>query len=204
MLFRSQAELTHDIHGFEDEAAAITNRVAVLRDIRRLELEELERQRRIQEIREASRDLATGIVADRGGVAAGPYIWPLQGYITQEFFHAGPGYYGHTGIDIANSMYLPIVAANDGIVLEVGYAVPDNRYASYGMMVIIAHSQTEETLYAHLDDIDLLPTVAAGQFVSRGHTIGYLGLTGFTTGPHLHFEYRVNNTPLDPRIVLGH
>ncbi len=201
---REQAELTHDIHGFEDEAAAITDRVALLRDIRRLELEELERQRRVQEIREASRELGTEIVQGSDAVAAGPYIWPLQGFITTEFFLAGPGYYGHSGIDIANSMYLPIVAANDGIVLEVGYAVPGNRYASYGMMVIIAHSQTEETLYAHLDDIDLLPEVAAGQFVSRGQTVGYVGLTGFTTGPHVHFEYRVNNTPLDPRIVLGY
>lgn len=201
---REEAELKRDIHGFDDEAAAITNRVAILRDIRRLELEELERQRRIQEIREASREFASEIVAGSDTVAAGPYIWPLQGFVTSEFFLAGPGYYGHSGVDIANAMYTPILAANDGIVLEVGYAVPGNRYASYGMMVIIAHSQSEETLYAHLDDIDLLPTVEAGQFVSRGQAIGYVGVTGFTTGPHLHFEYRVNGTPLDPRILLGY
>ena len=197
---REEEELKGDIHGFDDEAAALTNRVAILRDILRLELEELERKTRVQAIIEASPHPPVAI----GIVATGSYIWPLPGFITSEFFLAGPGYFGHSGIDIANAMYTPILAANDGLVLEVGYAVPGNRYASYGMMVIIAHSKSEETLYAHLDDIDLLPTVEAGQFVSRGQTIGYVGVTGFTTGPHLHFEYRVNGTPLDPRILLGY
>lgn len=201
---REEEELKGDIHGFDDEAAALTNRVAILRDILRLELEELERKTRVQAIIEASPQVTIEIVAGSDIVATGPYIWPLPGFITSEFFLAGPGYFGHSGIDIANAMYTPILAANDGLVLEVGYAVPGNRYASYGMMVIIAHSKSEETLYAHLDDIDLLPTVEAGQFVSRGQTIGYVGVTGFTTGPHLHFEYRVNGTPLDPRILLGY
>jgi len=201
---RKHAELTADIHGFEAEAAAITHRVAVLRDIRQLELGELDRQRRVQEIREANREVAGEIANGSDLVSAGPYIWPLSGFITTEFFLPGPGYFGHYGIDIANAIYTPIHAANDAIVLEVGYAVDGNRHASYGMMVILAHSQSEETLYAHLDDVDLLPPVAAGQFASRGQTIGYVGVTGFTTGPHLHFECRVNGMPLDRRIVLGY
>ena len=95
------------------------------------------------------------------------------------------------------------MAANDGIVLAAGYVVPDNRQASYGLIVVVAHNQNEETLYAHLDDYTAPPPVSPGQFVSRGQVLGYVGLTGWTSGPHLHFEYRVNGVARNPREVLA-
>ena len=75
------------------------------------------------------------------------------------------------------------MAANDGIVLAAGYVVPDNRQASYGLIVVVAHNQNEETLYAHLDDYTAPPPVSPGQFVSRGQVLGYVGLTGWTRRP---------------------
>ena len=105
-------------------------------------------------------------------------------------------------MDIAAPLGTPLLAASAGVVLYADYAVPGDRRASYGMMVIIAHNATEETLYGHMADIPLPPPVVAGQIVSAGQVIGYVGLTGWTSGPHVHFEYRLNGVQLNPRLVI--
>jgi septal ring factor EnvC (AmiA/AmiB activator) len=199
---QTQASLEDQRAAFEGEAAVIAGRIALLRDIRQRELAELERRRRIQEQQAQLQEIARQVAQEQGATAAGPYIWPMLGLITTEFGGCTFGQCPHIGIDIAASMGSPIAAANDGVVLAAGLVVPGNRRASYGMIVVIAHSDSEETLYAHLDDLNWPPPVTPGQFVSRGQTIGFVGLTGWTTGPHLHFEYRVNGVPQSPRSVL--
>ena len=182
-----------DIAAFEAEAAAINARIGRLRAERAAEIAELERQRLIEEARAA--------VAAGGG--SGGYIWPLLGIITTEYGGCTFGQCPHVGMDIAAPLGTPILAASAGVVLYADYAVPGNRRGSYGMMVIIAHNATEVTLYGHLADITLPPPVVAGQIVSAGQVIGYVGLTGWTTGPHLHFEYRLHGVQLNPRLVIG-
>ena len=199
---REQAEVEDQIHAFEAESAAIGRHIAVLREIRERELAELERRRRILELQRQARDFARRVAEEQGSSVAGSYVWPLIGLITTEYGGCTFGQCPHIGIDIAASLGAPIVAANDGVVLAVGLVVPGDRRASYGNIAIIAHSDSEETLYAHLDDFTWPPPIKAGQFVARGQTIGYVGLTGWTTGPHLHFEYRVDGVPVNPRSVF--
>lgn len=199
---REQATLDANRNAFEAEAALVSSRILVLRDIRQSELAQLERIKKLQQAQEQARELARQVAQTQGTTVAGVYTWPLWGLITTEFGGCTWGQCPHIGIDVAGDMLAPIVAANDGIVLAADYVVPGNRQASYGMIVVVAHNQNEETLYAHLDDYTSPPPVSPGQFVSRGQVIGYVGLTGWTTGPHLHFEYRVNGVANNPRNVL--
>jgi murein DD-endopeptidase MepM/ murein hydrolase activator NlpD len=127
---------------------------------------------------------------------------PLRGEVTTEFGEPSPFQSFHTGLDIGAPLYTPVVAAADGEVTYAGLAVPDNREASYGMVVVIRHGTYVSTLYAHLDDRVLATPVKAGDKVRRGQIIGFVGLTGLTTGPHLHFEVRMNGQPIDPRPLL--
>ena len=199
---QEQSSLDANIDAFQAEAAVVGNRILLLRDIHQRQLAQAERIRALQQAQEQARELARQVAATQGTSVAGIYTWPLWGLITTEFGGCTFGQCPHIGIDIAEDMLAPVVAANDGIVLVADYVVPGNRQASYGMIVVIAHNQTEETLYAHLDDWTSPPPVSPGQFVSRGQVIGYVGLTGWTTGPHLHFEYRVNGVANNPRNVL--
>ncbi|MCY4109097.1 MAG: peptidoglycan DD-metalloendopeptidase family protein, partial [Chloroflexi bacterium] len=201
LIARVEAEagaLEADVQAFEDEQEAISSKIADLRYQKRLELERLERQRLLEEARRRAEAARAEAVASGGR----GYIWPLIGIITAGYGGCTFGQCPHLGIDIAAPLASPIVAADDGVVLHSGYAFAGDRRASYGMLVILAHSDTEETLYAHLADITLPPPVAPGQLVSRGQIIGYVGLSGWTSGPHLHFEYRVNRRQLDPLNVL--
>ena len=104
----------------------------------------------------------------------------------------------HTGIDYAVSRLSPVFASQDGRVIKVGYAIPGKPWSSYGMMVIIQHSWHEASVYAHLDDSRGLPPVDVGDAVDRGQRIGFIGMTGFTSGPHLHFEIRLDSVPKNP------
>lgn len=95
----------------------------------------------------------------------------------------------HTGIDIAAPSGSRIVAAGSGTVRSSGYTT-----GGYGNLTIIDHGNGLVTMYAHQSRV----SVRAGQRVSKGSTIGYVGSTGFSTGPHLHFEVRVNGSPRNP------
>ena len=120
--------------------------------------------------------------------------WPLSGPITSGF---GPRWGGfHNGMDIAAPLYTPVVAAAAGQVVTVG-----RPYAASGdtaVVVIIAHGNNVSTLVGHLDD-RRWPPVAVGQRVAAGQVIGYVGMTGWTTGPHTHFMTIVNGRATDPR-----
>ncbi len=126
----------------------------------------------------------------------GQFLWPVQGYytITSPFgyrTHPTTGVYKlHTGVDIAGSKISgkPILAANSGTVIKAGY----NR--GYGNYVVIDHGGGYSTLYGHASKL----AVSAGQSISRGDTIAYVGTTGYSTGYHLHFEIIENGEYKDP------
>ena len=130
-------------------------------------------------------------------------VWPVQNpVITTDFGERNFAQNSHTGIDMAQDNRTPVYAVADGKVLEVGLAVPGNERSSYGMRVTIAHDTKLSTLYAHLDVGRYAPTVKPGDSVKRGHTIGFIGMTGITSGPHLHFEVLEIGLPRDPRKYL--
>ncbi|QJA05412.1 peptidoglycan DD-metalloendopeptidase family protein [Thermosulfurimonas marina] len=117
---------------------------------------------------------------------------PCRGYISSGFgrrkdpFTGKPAF--HSGIDIVSYMGTPVRATADGRVIYAG------RHAGYGKVVVIRHRYGYSTLYGHLKKI----TVRAGQKVKRGEVIGYLGSTGRSTGPHLHYEVRRYGRYLNP------
>lgn len=128
---------------------------------------------------------------------ATPSGWPTRGRITSPFGYRRNPINGrmhhHTGIDIANSTGTPIYATANGKVSVASYR------GGYGNLIIIEHGYGYSTYYAHLSRISVRPF----QQVSRGQLIGYMGSTGQSTGPHLHYEVRVRGTPVNPRNYLN-
>jgi murein DD-endopeptidase MepM/ murein hydrolase activator NlpD len=158
-------------------------------------------QRQLQEA-EARYELLAAQAA--GGCGCGAFtgsklaMWPLSGPITSGF---GPRWGGfHNGIDIAAPMFTPIRAASLGKVVTVGR--PYFAYGDTAVVVIIAHGDNFSTLYGHLADGGRWPIVRVGQMVSAGQVIGYVGMTGYTTGPHLHFMTIANGRAVPPRPYL--
>jgi len=118
--------------------------------------------------------------------SAAGLIWPVSGPITSPF---GPRWGGfHPGIDIGVPEGTPIHAAAAGTVIYCSWE------SGYGNLVVIDHHNGLATAYGHQSRI----AVSCGQNVAQGDVIGYSGCTGFCTGPHLHFEVRVNGAPVDP------
>jgi len=111
------------------------------------------------------------------GSPFGPRLHPILGVVRP-----------HRGVDLAAPAGTPVLAAGPGRVLRAGPA------GDYGILVAVAHDDSTETRYAHLSRT----LVHAGDHVLRGQAIGEVGSTGLSTGPHLHFELRVENTPVDP------
>lgn len=95
----------------------------------------------------------------------------------------------HNGLDIAAPHGSPVFATGDGWVTKADW------WGNYGLIVVIKHPSGHETRFAHLSAVK----VAAGQTVRKGQVIGHIGSTGRSTGPHLHYEVRFNDSPLDPR-----
>ncbi|WP_319561844.1 M23 family metallopeptidase [Marispirochaeta sp.] len=124
-------------------------------------------------------------------------IYPTTGRLTSPFGYRADPFTGlrrfHYGIDIANTTGTAIIAAMDGVVLDV-----ENRPAGYGKYIVIKHDRGYQTLYGHLDTV----TVREGQRVRQGQSLGSMGSTGRSTGSHLHFALYKNNRPVDPLSVL--
>ncbi len=141
--------------------------------------------------------------------ANGAWATPIHGELAQEFgpttfwFEPSRVYGGvyyprfHEGIDIAAPMYSPVVAAAPGLVVWAG-PLPDGA-----MVVLIAHIGGLVSLYAHLDDRVAPLRVAAGDEVQQGQIIGAIGMTGMTTGPHVHFVVWRDGELIDPLSVLA-
>lgn len=133
------------------------------------------------------------------------FAWPTPGFVSRssEWFEDRE-VYNHGGIDIAGAgiMGTPVVAAADGTVIATNSSCTHNWGKSYscgcgggyGNYVMISHAGGKMTVYGHLTSL----TVSTGQSVSRGQIIGYVGSTGYSTGPHLHYECRLNGVRYNP------
>lgn len=123
------------------------------------------------------------------------FATPTRDYrLSARFGQSGPMWSSgqHTGLDFAAPVGTPIYAAHEGTVHSAGPA------GAYGNLIVIKHGDGTRTFYAHLSEIDVLPK----QKVQRGQTIGALGNTGNSSGPHLHFEVRDHGTPVNPEQYL--
>ncbi len=131
------------------------------------------------------------------GQAPSILSYPVNGRVSSPFGYRVHPIFGtrrlHTGIDMSAGYGATISAAGTGTVILSG------PYGGYGNAVVIDHGGGLATLYAHQSKI----TVSVGQIVDRGQTIGYIGCTGYCTGPHLHFETRESGVPVDPMKYLG-
>ncbi len=160
-------------------------------------------ERVVRELEEESREIeelirraqGRGVVGPRLYLASrgqGGFSWPVLGALTSPYgWRRHPIQGGgqlHTGIDIASRTGTPVRAARDGAVLYAGW------WGGYGKVVILDHGGGISTLYGHLSATLVVP----GQRVRRGQVIGRVGSTGYSTGPHLHFEVRVAGKPVNP------
>ncbi|MGB8496215.1 MAG: M23 family metallopeptidase [Candidatus Acidiferrum sp.] len=121
-----------------------------------------------------------------------PSIWPVLGHITDGFGErldpfSGEGAF-HTGVDVGADYGAPVHVTADGMVLDAG------QHSGYGRVVIVDHGFGLTTWYAHLSSY----AVITGTRVKRGEVIGYTGISGRSTGPHVHYEVRMNNAPVNP------
>lgn len=131
-----------------------------------------------------------------GAPGSGTWVWPTTGPITSPYGYRTHPIYGtrrlHTGVDVGAGWGTPIVAANTGLVIAAYCSA-----GGYGCRIVIDHGGGMASLYAHQSSF----AVAEGTVVTAGQTIGYVGSTGASTGPHLHFEIRREGVPEDP---MGH
>jgi murein DD-endopeptidase MepM/ murein hydrolase activator NlpD len=149
---------------------------------------------------QVARALQGGLSPDFGGdwrmLADAPSIWPIEGIVTSSFGEREDPFNGegafHAGIDISAPYGTPVRATADGDVSSAAMG------AGYGREVVLDHGHDLRTLYGHLSAIAVLP----GQHVIRGQVIGYVGQSGRSTGPHLHYEVRVHNVPVNPHKYL--
>ena len=160
-------------------------------DVERLQSEAVTREESFSELEKL-------LLTKKDMLTHTPSIWPLMGWVTSGFgFRTNP-FTGltqmHEGIDISNRIGSLVVAPSDGIVSDIG-----NDWV-YGNILVISHGFGTNTRYGHLNKV----LVKVGQQVKRGDKIAEVGMTGKTTGPHLHYEVRVNGIPANPmRYVLN-
>ena len=118
------------------------------------------------------------------------YTFPLETTLGMS-----QSYHGlHPGVDLRAPRGTAVYSMADGVVIEV-----ESMFVGYGHFVRIAHSGTLSTLYAHLDKVEVKP----GEKINKGKTIGTVGMTGWSTGPHLHFEVYVGNKSVNPNGYIG-
>ena len=156
----------------------------------------------------SSADLAAQLTSARGALPAGmlgghtPLIWPAPGTVIAQGFGPSPFPFEppafgvphfHTGIDLAGPMGTPIYAPADGVIAS---ATPGTT--GYGNHVVLALDHNAMCLFGHLEAM----LVKAGDTVKQGQLIGLMGSTGNSTGPHTHFEVRVDSQPVDPELFL--
>jgi murein DD-endopeptidase MepM/ murein hydrolase activator NlpD len=140
--------------------------------------------------------LSPSFTGDWSELADAPSMWPIEGRVASSFGERLDPFNGegafHAGIDIDAPMGTPVRATADGDVVRAGMG------AGYGRVVELDHGHGLSTLYGHLSGFAVSP----GEHVTRGQVIGYVGESGRATGPHLHYEVRVHNVPVNPHKYL--
>lgn len=162
-------------------------------------LQEYEAQ--IAELEKSSAELETLILAKTGksgkSFGSGIMVWPLRGRITSNYGYRRHPMWGgrnfHTGVDVANKYGTPIMAADSGNVIFSGW------WDGYGKAIVIDHGKQTTTVYGHMSRI----YKQVGASVAKGQIIGLVGSTGYSTGPHLHFEVRKKGKPVNPMPFLN-
>jgi murein DD-endopeptidase MepM/ murein hydrolase activator NlpD len=147
-----------------------------------------------------TRALEGGLTPNFGGdwtqLADAPSLWPIEGPVASSFGERADPINGegafHSGVDIDAPYGTPVRAAGDGDVTG------QSMGSGYGLQIVIDHGHDLLTVYGHLSAI----AVVSGQHVMRGQIIGYVGQSGRATGPHLHYEVRVHNVPVNPHKYL--
>ena len=197
---RRQAEIVavrvRQVRVLRDELVANKGELEAAREQKKVSLDSLSAQERadaeeIDGLQAASADLAAKIRAAQANstvqhVSGAGFIWPVNAPITSPFGWRWGRL--HEGVDLGAAYGSPIAAAAAGVVIYAGWE------SGYGNLVVIDHGGGLATAYGHQWRI----AVSFGQSVSQGETIGYVGSTGHSTGPHLHFEVRVNGQAVDP------
>ncbi len=134
--------------------------------------------------------------SQRSLLASTPTIWPVRGWITSSFGRRTSPFTGrlqmHEGLDIAARPGTPVKATADGVVIYSGWK------SDFGKLVTVDHGYGYRTRYGHLSKI----YVKNGQRIKRGDTVGSVGSTGRSTGPHLHYEVKVRGLPVNPKTYL--
>jgi murein DD-endopeptidase MepM/ murein hydrolase activator NlpD len=180
--------------GRDTLAAARTLKRSALTDARKTRAEYLEEVESLASqsatLAQAIRDAQAAASTGTGGVSAAGFIWPVNGTVVSGFGMRWGRM--HEGIDISASTGTPIWAAAAGTVIHSGWL------GGYGNLVVVDHGDGLATAYAHTSSI----LVSVGQPVAQGETIALVGSTGNSSGPHLHFEVRVNGVAVDPLLYL--
>jgi len=184
----SPSDLREKLKGEKDEKGLVHQMKA---DVERLQSEATSREISLSELEKVLHSKQEVLVHT-------PSIWPVQGWVTSDFgFRANP-FTGltqmHEGIDISNRTGTVVVSPGNGFVSDIG-----NDWV-HGKFLIISHGFGMTTRYSHLNKV----LVKAGQKVKRGDKIAEVGTSGKTTGPHLHYEVKLNGIPVNPmRYVLN-
>jgi len=135
-------------------------------------------------------------ITDWASIAGAPTLWPVTGPITSSFGQREDPFNGegafHSGVDISALFGTPVRATADGMVVSAG------NESGYGREILLDHGNGIQTLYGHLSGF----AVTVGQQVNQGQVIGYVGMSGRATGPHLHYEVRIHNAPVNPHRYL--
>jgi len=154
-------------------------------DLQQIEREMATRQQSFEQLRGF-------LEQQKSRLAATPSIWPVRGWLTSGYGLRVSPFTGnrqmHEGIDVAGPRGIPVLATADGIVTFSG------KLAGFGNVVVLNHGFGFKTFYAHNE----MTKVRVGQTVKRGQIIATLGNTGYSTGPHLHYEVLVNDAPVNP------
>ena len=175
----NEREFVHEVEGLEQASAALAAQIRAAQEAA---------------ARAADEARASSSAAPAASAAAAPasvpsssgFIWPVSGPVVSAFGMRWGRM--HEGIDISASTGTPIRAAASGTVIYAGWM------SGYGNLVVVDHGGGVATAYAHMSSIG----AGNGQRVGQGQVIGYVGCTGHCYGPHLHFEVRVNGSPVDP------
>ena len=180
----SEEEYLHEVEGLQRVSAELTARIrSAQQAAASAAAAAASRSRRSVE---AAPPAAHASPPEPTPVASSGFMWPVSGTLTSGFGWRWGRM--HEGIDIAAPSGTPVVASASGTVIYSGWM------GGYGNLVVVDHGGGVATAYAHLSGY----ATSTGSSVFRGQTVGYVGSTGNSTGPHLHFEVRINGSPVDP------